>query len=101
MSYDEAKRLQAIADARRAELDLAERCGALVSVERVRATLARRYSAAREVALNLPSRLSVLLASESDPETIHQLLADEMHRFLSHLVGVPGYGHPKAEDADL
>lgn len=74
------RREQAEADL--AELKLGELRQQLVRVDDVRTAHARRLVGLREALLQLPSRLSALLAAEADPARVHELLATEIHQTL-------------------
>lgn len=94
LTYQEARRRQAVADALRAELDLRERCGELVDAAAARAALQRQCVEAREALLQVPARLSAVLASESDVAAVHRHLTEAMHRALAALSGRAGQGGP-------
>lgn len=88
MSYDEARRRLAVAEAARAELELQELAGDLVRRDAVRAALSRRLTAAREVALNVPARLAPLLVGVAGAAEAEALLTAEMNAFLATLAEV-------------
>jgi hypothetical protein len=85
MSYDEARRRQAVAEACRAEVELAARMGELVSAADVRAVFARHMVAARDRLLNISSRLAPVLANEADAVRIANLIDEEVHQALGEL----------------
>jgi hypothetical protein len=70
----------AIAEMRRAELE-----GKLIRADVIRAAWARKISSARDALLQMPHRLSPVLAAESDMERIGQLLDEELRQALLHL----------------
>lgn len=76
------------AEADLAELDLAERNGQVIAVKAVEGAWAQALSAAREHLLQVRSRLAPLLAAESDPFKVDQMLDVEMSQALAHLAGV-------------
>lgn len=78
-----ARRERAEADL--AELKLAEQRGELVRVADVRAAWAKRASALRESILQVPSRLSPVLAAKADQAECHDILQTELHAVLSQL----------------
>lgn len=68
-----------------AELEYLERLGLLVSAAEVREANFRRYRTLRDKMLNIPDRISTIVAAERDPSRIHQLLTQELKRVLSDL----------------
>jgi hypothetical protein len=67
------------------ELQYREAVGELVKVSDVRAETARLAAALRESILQLPARLTPVLAAESDPAKLHDLLERELHQVLAQL----------------
>ena len=80
-----ARREKAEADL--AELKLAELRGALVRAADVKAAHSRRVAALREALLQVPARLSAVLAAESAQARCHDLLQQEMHGVLQQVMG--------------
>jgi hypothetical protein len=87
-SYDEARRRSAVAEAERAELELAELKGDLVRLATVKASLARQYIAAREIVLGWPARTAPLLIGVADQGAVEAVLHAEVHRLLEHLAAM-------------
>lgn len=81
--YMEARVARERAEAELAQIKALEARGALVSGEKVRSELARRLSGLREALLQIPSRLEAVLASETDPTKVHELLEDELFQALA------------------
>ena len=75
------------ATAGRAELALAREMGEAISVAAVEATLANDYSATRDAMLQIPARISPLLAVETDPAAIQTQLYEEIHKALDAVSG--------------
>lgn len=75
------------ADAEMAELKLAEAQNGLIRIEAVKSALGSVFSATRDALLQIPARLSPLLAAESDPATVQTMLYTELHQALQHLAG--------------
>ena len=71
-----AKEMQMRAD--KAELELLEKQGSLVSRDRVELAAFTLARAAQEGLMSIPDRLSSLLAAESDPAVIHKMISDEI-----------------------
>ena len=84
-SYHVAKTLREAAEARLAQLKLAQKQGEVIQVQAVRSVLASTFAAVREAMLQLPARVAPLLAVESDPAAIQTALYDEIHAALTAL----------------
>lgn len=85
-SFHVAKTLRETAEARIAQLKLAELQGELIRVSDVRAAYAKRAAGLREAILQLPARLASQLAAEPDQAKCHDLLQAEIHGILAQLV---------------
>lgn len=85
-SYHVAKTLRETAEARLAQLKLAELRGDLIRAADVRSTWAKRAAALRESILQLPPRLAATLAAEPDQARCHDILQAELHTLLAQLV---------------
>jgi hypothetical protein len=83
--YQLSRSRQAAADARTAEIKLAELEGSLIRVDPVKAELAAMLAPVREGLLQIPARLAPLLAPQSDPGRIQTLLEVEIHQVLAPL----------------
>lgn len=88
--YQQSRSRQAAADARTAEIKLAELEGALVRIDQVKASLAAMLAPVREGLLQIPARLAPLLAAQSDPGRIQTLLEVEIHQVLAPLSKASG-----------
>ena len=84
-SYHVAKTLREIAEARLAELKLAEQRGELVRAADVEAALATKAAALREGFLQMPARLAPILAAEADQARCHDILQTELRQVLAQL----------------
>ena len=97
-NYHAAKTLNEIAQARMNQLKLQEMQGELIRVEAMRTAVARAMALAQESLMQIPTRLSFILAGESEASAIHRLLDGEISRALQDL------GHSlrvaTAEDVD-
>lgn len=89
MTYNEAKRRQAVADMGHAELLLRELRGELVRVDAVRREYAKHLTAFRESLLTLPARLGPVLAAESDQRMVHDALQTELFAILAAAADAP------------
>jgi hypothetical protein len=88
--YQASRSRQAAADARTAEIKLAELEGTLVRIDQVKAQLAAMLAPVREGLLQIPARLAPLLAPQSDAGRIQTLLEVEIHQVLAPLAKVSG-----------
>ena len=77
------------AEADLAEMKREEQASRLISVEAVRSTLATVLAATRDSLLQIPARLAPVLAAESDPAVVHDLVQQELHQALSQLARAP------------
>lgn len=68
-----------------AELEYRRMAGELVEVATVRAETARLAASLRESLLQLPARLTPVLAAETDPAKLHDLLDTELRHVLAQL----------------
>lgn len=81
---DERSRLLK-AQADMGELKVRQRTGELVSRTAVATKLFTEHRRIRDQLLNIPSRVSGLLAAESDQQKIHAVLTTEIHNVLKEL----------------
>ncbi|CAH1387039.1 hypothetical protein [Candidatus Nitrotoga sp. M5] len=86
-TFDKARTRREVADANKSEMEVAELCGLLIRVDAVKIALASSFSTTREALLQIPSRLSSLLAAEGDPAKVQNLLHAEIHNALHQLSG--------------
>lgn len=73
------------AEAALAGLKLAELRGELVSVAEIRRALAVKFTSLRESLLNIPHRLAVQAAAESDPARVFTMIDAEIRQSLTQL----------------
>ncbi len=85
--HGKARTRREIAEASLAEMREAEMRGELIRVDAVRASLANAISALRDSFMQLPARLSPVLAPESDVAKIHDLLQVEIYQALEQICG--------------
>lgn len=86
-SYHVAKTLNETAQARMNQLRLKEMQGELIQLKAVESVWAAAMAAMREHLLQVRARLSPLLAIESDPFQIEQMLESEHSQALAHMAG--------------
>jgi DNA-binding transcriptional MerR regulator len=84
-SYHVAKTLREAAEARIAQLKLAELQGQLVRAADIQAELSRIFATFREAMQQIPNRLAAVLAAETDQARVHDALDVEIRNALMHL----------------
>jgi hypothetical protein len=84
-AYLDARARREEFEAKSAELSYLKEVGLVISATEARETAFRRYRALRDKLLNIPDRVSTILAAERDPVTIHRLITDELKRVLNEL----------------
>ena len=84
-SFHVAKTLRETAEARIAQLKLAELQGDLIRTDAVRFAYTKRAVALRESILQIPARLAPVLAAESDKAKCHDIIQTELHAVLQQL----------------
>ena len=96
--HDAARTRLRISEANLSEMREAEERGALIRIDAVKAALSVAMATAREALLQIPSRLAPLLAANTDPASVQNLLHGEIHQALEHLSGASErLGQPMAE----
>lgn len=86
--YTQSRNRREAAEAEMAELKLAEQQGLLIRVDAVKAALAAAFTSTRDNLLQIPSRLSAILAAETDAAKVHELLQAELYRALEGMSAV-------------
>lgn len=84
---DEARTRREIAEANIAEMEEAKLRRELIRVSAVQGQLATDYATTREAMLQIAPRLGPLLAAESDPAAVQNMLHAEIHQALMTLAG--------------
>lgn len=84
---DEARTRREIAEANMAELMEAKLRRELIRVASVQAALSTDYATTRDAMLQIPARMAPLLAAETDPAAVQNLLHAEIHQALLTLAG--------------
>lgn len=85
LTYEEARRRRELAEAQKAELQLAELQGDLIRTADVRAAYAKRAAGLREALLQIPARLAAVVAAEGDQAKCHDILQAELHQVLGQI----------------
>ena len=86
-SYHVARTLRETEEARMAKLKRMEIEGTLIRTADVRTAYAKRAAGLREALLQIPARLSAVLAAESDQAKCHDALQRELHGVLASVSG--------------
>jgi hypothetical protein len=86
-AHDEARTRREIAEANIAEMKEGELRGNLIRVSAVKATLAVVFATTRDALLQIPARLAPLLAADTDPASVQNMLHAEIHQSLNHMAG--------------
>ncbi len=86
---DQARTRREIAEANIAEMTEARLRRELIRVAAVQAQMGVDYATTREALMQIPARLSPLLASQSDAAKIQGLLEGEIHTALVQLASAP------------
>ena len=91
--HERARLIKAQADM--AEIDLAERTGQLVTVERIEADWIQMVTACRAKLLGIPTKTAYQIANLKDPEEVEKFLKRTIHEALLELANY------ETEDEDL
>ena len=67
------------------EAEVKEKMGELISMSEVKKVFYAKAKAVRDGVLNVPDRISALLASVNDPVEIHKILSKELRQVLEEL----------------
>lgn len=86
---------------KQAEIQLAEQRGEVIRVDAVRTQLANRLAATRDGLLQIPARVSAVLAAETSSEVVFTTLSDELCKALEGLMGSLESMDAKAAKTDL
>ncbi len=86
-TYAQSRAVRELYLARLAKIEFEERASKLVSRDEVTVAAFTRARTVRDNLLNIPDRLSAMLAAESDPTQVHQILSDEIRKVLIELSG--------------
>lgn len=97
--FMEARTRREAAEAQRAALRLGVEKGELVRLDDVMAQLATACVGFREALMQIPARVATVVASESDPDRIRELLASECVQALHFLEAAQNDLRPKKAPA--
>mgnify|MGYP001039313779 CR=1 FL=1 len=82
LDYARARAVRENYLARLAKLEYEERLGKLLSRDEVTVAAFNRFRTFRDGVLNIPDRVSALLAAETDPAKVHEVLRTEIRKAL-------------------
>ena len=82
-SYAQSRAIKEAYNARLAKLEYEEKSSALVRTDSIKVAWFNTLRVLRDRTLNLPDRLAPLLASESDPKQVRELLDTELRQILN------------------
>ena len=83
MAYSKARAIREQYQARLAKIDYEERIGKLVAKDEVQVAAFNKFRQFRDHMLNIPDRLAPILAAETEPARVHELVATEIRRALN------------------
>lgn len=86
-TQDEARTRREISEADLSEMKRAEQRGELIRVDAVTTALGRVFSKTRDSLLQIPARLAPLLAADTEPASVQNILHTEIHQALQELAG--------------
>ena len=90
LEYSKARAVRESYLARLAKIDFEERTGKLVSRDEMQVVAFNRYRTFRDGMLNIPNRLAAVLAAETDPRQVHELLSTEIRKALTEFSDADG-----------
>jgi hypothetical protein len=84
-AYAQSRAVRELYLAKLAKIEFEERTAKLVSRDEVTVTAFTKARTVRDSLLNIPDRVAALIAAETDPSTVHQILSDEIRKALIEL----------------
>lgn len=87
--YYTSRAVREAEEARLSQLKRMELEGGLIRLDAVRTVAAGVLASTREALLQIPARMATVLAAESCPVRVHQLIETEIHQALAHLAALP------------
>jgi len=86
-TYAQSRAVREVYLARLAKIEFEERVGKLVSRDEITVAAFTKARTVRDNLLNIPDRVAAVLAAETDPVRMHQILSDEIRKALIELSG--------------
>ena len=90
LEYSKARAVRESYMARLAKIDFEERTEKLISRDEVKVAAFNRFRQFRDGMLNIPDRLAAVLAAESDPRRVYDLLTAEIRKALQEFADANG-----------
>ena len=84
-TYAQSRAVRELYLARLAKIEFEERSSKLVSRDEVTVQAFTKARTIRDNLLNIPDRLASMLAAESDPTQVHEILTEEIRKALDDL----------------
>jgi len=81
-AYLKARAIREQYQARLAKIEYEEKIGKLVNRDEVQVAAYNKYRTFRDQCLNIPDRLAAMLAAETDPAKVHEILSTEIRKAL-------------------
>lgn len=85
-TYQSARTMREAYSARLQKLEWETRSGEVIQVKSVRVQAFQLARTVRDAILNVPDRIAAILAAETDPRIVHDLLSKELNSALQELV---------------
>jgi len=85
-TYQSARTMREAYSARLQKLEWEKRSGEVIQVKSVRVQAFQLARTVRDAILNVPDRIAAILAAETDPRIVHDLLSKELKSALQELV---------------
>jgi hypothetical protein len=82
IDYSRARAVRENYLARLSKIEFEEKSGKLVNRDEVQVTAFNKYRTFRNSMLNIPDRVAAVLAAESDPGRVHEILTNEIRTAL-------------------
>ena len=86
-TYAQSRAVRELYLAKLAKIDFEERSSKVVSRDEVTVQAFTKARTIRDNLLNIPDRLASMLAAESDPTQVHEILTEEIRKALDDLSG--------------
>lgn len=81
--YNKARAVREHYQARLAKLEYEEKVGKLIPSDEVKVAAFNKFRQFRDHILNLPDRLAAILAAESEPSKVYEIMAGEIRKSLN------------------
>ena len=96
-TYIQAKTAREVYEARLAQLEFEEKSGKLIRLDLVKSVWTAKVITLRDSLMQIPARAAPLLAAESDPFVVTEMIEVEIRQTLMELSAVPSYEKPTGQ----